>query len=70
VLSALAENLARLRGIFDEEPFIDQLRSLSWRVFAPIHEQLGWDMLPGDKHLVTLLRALAVEQMLVARDPV
>lgn len=70
VLSALAENLARIRSIFDEEQFIGQLRSLSGRTFAPIYADLGWDTREGDDHLKVLLRTLAVEEMLVAQDTV
>lgn len=65
----VADNLEHLYRNIADRPYAKDLRSWARIIFVPLLARLGWTAKPGERHTITLLRALAIEQAGMYGDP-
>ncbi|XP_073968531.1 puromycin-sensitive aminopeptidase [Rhodnius prolixus] len=63
VWSIIANCLGKLDVLISNTQYVDAFKRFGQQVFKPIGEKLGWEQIPNESHLDTLLRSLVLSRL-------
>ncbi|KAF5273236.1 hypothetical protein FQA39_LY07567 [Lamprigera yunnana] len=63
VWSSITNILAKLEVLMSHTEYEELFKKFERNLFSKVSERLGWDQLPGEKHLDTLLRGLVLGRL-------
>ena len=68
VWADLCANLRRFNFLLSQEPYHARFQTFGQELLRPIAQKVGWNPIPGEGHLQTLLRSVVLSQLGSFRD--